>query len=328
MRIEIHTPHGGRTGNDACAFVEVWNAGASAVVRAINKSPDANASCAIWTRDLPTLSGKRLGYVGRFSCTDGDAAVVALKAACDWLARDGCHVAVGPVDGSTWHGYRFVTESSAEPAFAKEPTNPPEWPDLWKSAGFMPVASYHSSLNDELTLNDPLLDDASSRARAAGLCLRPLNMAEFDRELRAIYEVSLNAFAENFLYTPIAWEEFAAMYAPMKNLLDPRLVLLADDPVRPGRLAGYMMAFPDYLEHQRTGECRTVILKSLAVHTDWRSVRLGTWLVAQAQSNAKALGMNRSIFALMHDANPSARIGKHYSRVIRRYTLFRRESAP
>ncbi len=208
-----------------------------------------------------------------------------------------------------------------------EPTNPPEWPEFWRTAGFVPLASYHSSLNEELKPQDPLRDEASSRARAAGLSLRPLNIAEFERELRAIFELSLNAFADNYLYTPIAWSEFAGMYARMKSLLDPRLVLLCDDPLRPGMLAGYIMAFPDHLERQRTGECRTVILKSMAVSPEWRSVGLGTWLIAQVQANAVALGMSRSIFALMHDSNLSARIGRHYARVIRRYTLFSRELA-
>jgi GNAT superfamily N-acetyltransferase len=328
MRIELHTAHDRPAPSGLSVPQDAFSIGASAVVRVFGGSSDVVASCAMWTRELPSIAGKRLGYIGRFDCTDATAGGAALDAACSWLAREDCRLAVGPLDGSTWHRYRFVTESSVEPTFSMEPTNPPEWPELWKRAGFSSLATYHSSLNEELTFQDPLGEEASSRARAAGLSLRPLNMAAFELELRAIFELSLNAFADNYLYTPIAWDEFAGMYSRMKNLLDPRLVLLCDDPGRPGALAGYIMAFPDLLERQRTGQSQTLILKSMAVHTGWRSVRLGTWLIAQAQANAKALGMSRSIFALMHDANPSARIGRHYSRVIRRYTLFARELAP
>lgn len=327
MRIEIHTPHHRPEDAVSPALSEAWRAGASAVVQVFGAAADLAASCAIWTREVPTLAGKRLGYIGRFDCADGAAAAIALDAACSWLTREGCHLAVGPIDGSTWHRYRFVTESSTEPPFFMELTNPPQWPEFWRSAGFAPLASYHSSLNEQLTSQDPILDVASSRARTAGLSVRTLDLDGFDRELRAIFELSIKAFASNYLYTPISWDEFAGMYARMKTLLDPRLVLLCDDPLCPGTLAGYIMALPDALERQRTGECRTVILKSMAVHARWRSVGLGTWLVAQAQANARSLGMSRAIFALMQDDNHSARIGKYYSRVIRRYTLFARELA-
>lgn len=324
MRIEIHTPDDPPVPAGSPLEPVVWSTGASAVVRVIGVSPGIVASCAVWARGLPTLGGKRVGCIGRFDCTDAAGATAALDAACKWLASQGCQIAVGPLDGSTWHHYRFVTESSVEPPFFMEPTNPPEWPGMWASAGFAPLATYHSSLNEELKTQDPMLEQASSRARGAGLLLRPVNMAEFDRELSAIFELSLSAFADNYLYCSIAWEEFSGMYTRVKDLLDPRLVLLCDDPSRPGALAGYVMALPDPLERQRTGGCRTLILKSMAVRAEWRSVGLGTWLIAQAQANAVTAGLTRSIFALMHDSNVSARIGKHYSRVIRRYTLFAR----
>ena len=142
--------------------------------------------------------------------------------------------------------------------------------------------------------------------------------------MQAIYDLSLTAFESNFLYSPIGWETFSGMYTGLKGILNPSLVLVCDAPDRPGSLAGYIMAFPDPLEHHRSGTSRTLILKSMAVHPQWRSVGLGTWLIAQAQANAISLGLSRAIFALMHDTNHSARISRHYSRIIRRYTLFSR----
>ena len=37
-------------------------------------------------------------------------------------------MAVGPMDGSTWRRYRFITERGAEPAFFLETYNPDVWP--------------------------------------------------------------------------------------------------------------------------------------------------------------------------------------------------------
>jgi len=83
------------------------------------------------------------------------------------------------------------------------------------------------------------------------------------------------------------------------------------------------MALPDANE-LRAGKARTLILKSMAVHPVLRSLGLGSWLIAQVQESAAAAGMDRIIFALMHDENNSARISAKYANVIRRYTLYSR----
>jgi GNAT superfamily N-acetyltransferase len=229
------------------------------------------------------------------------------------------------MDGSTWHRYRLVTWSSGEPSFFLEPINPRSWPGVWISAGFVPLATYQSSLNQSMGDADERLEHARTRASAAGLGVRPIDPDRFEQELRAIFDLSLEAFADNFLYTPIGWDEFAAMYAKLRPLIDPRLVLLSDDPAaRAGRLAGFLISIPDQGELQREGRARTLILKTLAVHPLYRSCGLGSWLVAHAQSAGAALGLSRSIFALMHDSNNSARIGERYGQVLRRYTLFSR----
>jgi GNAT superfamily N-acetyltransferase len=168
------------------------------------------------------------------------------------------------------------------------------------------------------------MDAARTRATAAGLSIRPINPDRFEQELQAIFDLSLECFTDNFLYTPVGWDEFAGMYTKLRSFIDPRLMLLSDDPGRPGRLAGLMLALPDLAEAQRTTQARTLILKTLAVHPRYRSQGLGSWLLAQAQCAGAALGLSRSIFALMHDHNNSAKISSRYGAVLRRYTLYSR----
>lgn len=297
---------------------------ASCVVRAVSSAGEVVASCAVWSSGVPSIDGARSGCIGRFACEADSGGVAVLDAACGFLASAGCRVAVGPLDGSTWRRYRLATWTSGEPPFFMEPANPVEWPAMWRGAGFAPLAMYHSSVNESLGAADPMLEAAAAMGRSAGLSVRPLGPGGFAQELRAIHELSTAAFAGNFLAAPISWDDFAGLYAPMERLIDPRLVLVCDDPGRPGVLAGCILAVPDRMELGRTGACGTVVLKSLAVHPAWRSVRLGTWLIAGAQAAAREMGMTRSIFALMHDENHSARIASRYGRVMRRYALFAR----
>jgi GNAT superfamily N-acetyltransferase len=306
------------------AFADPWSQHPESHLRAIDASGAVMACCSLWHSETPILEGKRIGYVGHYWASSAGASRELLSAVCADLLALGRDVAVGPLDGNTWRRYRLVTDAGAEPGFFMEPLNPPEWPAWWMEAGFAALAGYHSSLNDQLIGDDDGLQRSGARAAAAGLKLRSIDMGTFDAELQAIHRLSCEAFPGNFLYSPIAWPEFAAMYRPLHAMINPSFVLLADDPHRRGEIAGFLLALPDMLEQRKTGRARTLILKSMAVHPAWRSVGLGGWLIAQAQANASTAGMTRSIFALMHDDNHSARIGSRYGRVIRRYTLFSR----
>jgi len=306
----------------------IWSSGASVHVQVQSVSGVVEAQASMWTDGLPVLNAGPLGYIGHFECRDQSAGSSVLDAACEELAKLGVSRAIGPLDGNTWHSYRLVTWSSGEPPFFLEPTNPPEWPGIWEKAGFASFATYQSALNERLAMSDELLTAAAARARTAELSLRPIDPARFEEELRAIYNLSLTAFADNLLYSPIGSEEFAAMYAKLRTLIDPRLVLLSDDPERPGELAGFVLGLPDLNEARLGGTPRTLIIKTLAVHPSRRSCGLGSWLVAQAHCGAASMGLSRSIFALMHDDNHSARIGDRYGRVFRRYTLYGRGLRP
>lgn len=326
IAIQRFTPDGPPPPARSDVIADPWSHHADIHLRAIDFGGFVVASCSVWHTRTPALRGRRVGFIGHYRATTAAGSCRLLDDACAELLAAGCDEAVGPMDGTTWRGYRLVTESSPEPPFFTEPTNPVEWPMSWRDAGFAPLAGYHSALNSNLRTGDA--PRPAPQTRGTGFCVRDMNMASFDEELHAIYRLSCEGFDDNFLYSPISWEEFAGLYRPLRTLLRPEFVRLVDDPKRPGELAGFLLAIPDVLEQERTGAVRTLILKSMAVHPLWRCIGLGTWLIADAQAKAAAAGMTRAIFALMHDDNRSARIGSRYGHVIRRYTLFVRSLRP
>ena len=78
------------------------------------------------------------------------------------------------------------------------------------------------------------------------------------QELALIGQFSIEAFKENFLYTPITVEEFVMKYHRLGQLLVPRLVLLAVD--KKDTLLGFILGIPDMFSEDRTG----LIVKSPA----------------------------------------------------------------
>jgi L-amino acid N-acyltransferase YncA len=223
------------------------------------------------------------------------------------------------MDGNTWRRYRFLTEVGTEPVFFLEPTNPPEWPDGWRRAGYSPLAEYYSTATNDLAVADPRLDSVAARLAESGVTIRSLNPQSFEEELGRIYDVSVVSFRDNFLYTPLPLGAFAAQYRKIQSYVDPRLVLIAE---QAGRPVGYVFALPDLAQAQRGESVKTIIVKTLAVLPGRAYAGLGALLLGKVHAAAHAAGFTRAIHALMHETNKSRNLSAHYAQTIRRYTLF------
>ena len=277
------------------------------------------ARCSLWrARDhhgAPTTTG----LIGHYAAADADAGSELLEHATTWHRADGCDRVIGPMDGSTWHRYRLLTERGTEPPFFLEPDNPDDWPTHFTDAGFVPLATYFSALNADLTRCDPRSDQRRAELERDGITVRKIDIDRFEAELAAIHELSLVAFAGNPLYSPIRLEAFLASYAPIRPHLVPDLVLLAE---QGGQLVGFIFAIPDLMEPARGEPQRTAVVKSMAVHPTCAGNGLGGLLMDDCQQAARKLGFERAIHALMHETNRSRDISARYGKTIRRYTLY------
>jgi predicted N-acetyltransferase YhbS len=99
-------------------------------------------------------------------------------------------------------------------------------------------------------------------------------------------------------------------------------MLVAED--KEGECCGFIFAIPDYQQLQRGEKLSRLIVKTLAVSAKRRSAGLGSILVEEVQKKAIEKGFTEAIHALMYSQNNSTNIGK-FSRVMRRYTLYKKE---
>lgn len=296
-------------------------------LRLEHRQDGQSAEAWLWWSHVPSLPQQKMGAIGHFSADGPDAAAAVLEKAEHVLISQGCTLAVGPMDGNTWRRYRFVTEPGTEPPFFLEPTNPPAWPAWWQSAGYTPLASYTSTLANDLARRDPRVDAVADRLRAAGITLRPVTLDRFADDLARIYDVSIESFQDNYLYTPLSADAFLGQYLPLKNRIVPDFVLLAE--TQDARPVGYVFALPDFAQATELGArpsghsaIDTVIVKTLAVRPGRAYAGLGAWLLAEVHESARRLGYRRAIHALMHESNRSRNLSAHYAQILRRYTLF------
>jgi len=240
------------------------------------------------------------------------------------------------MDSSTWGSYRLVTESlpivapSDDPMAASgirapfflEVTNPPEWKQEFLHAGFHEIASYCSSVVPDLTNGCKDITPSQALLAQRGIRIRAFDRDRFDSDLYTIYRMASEAFANNFLYSPISWPGFALLYYPLREVINPDFVLVAETEGKP---AGFIFALPDVLQDRPGTQFETVIIKSLGVVPAYKGLGLGSLLVDRVHRSAMTQGYKRAIHALMRDDNQAARqISAHTAQVFRRYGLFAR----
>jgi hypothetical protein len=165
------------------------------------------ARVSLWWQTVPQYAGERLGLLGHYAARDASAAAEVLSAACRTLAAQGCTLAVGPIDGSTWRRYRVLTDRGREPPFFLEPDNPDEWPGQFEAAGFEACARYYSSLNE---------DNSRTRSRSEterlltedGYRWRSLAVHDIESEPDRLWRLSSAAFRDNLSTHPSAAANF------------------------------------------------------------------------------------------------------------------------
>lgn len=261
--------------------------------------------------DGPHWEDRPTAALGEFSCKIVEAGEAVLVEALAHIAAKGIDRVIGPMNGDTWHSYRFVTETDGSPAFLLEPSNKPHDVEVFQSAGFTPISRYFSA-------RVPL----ANAARNTPPPTTAFEIETWDGEdpeglFAQVFDLSVEAFAGNAFYKPISRQDFLAMYMPVVPMIRKDLIFFARK--ADGGLAGFLFGIPNYAEGPQT---KTVILKTYASLVKGA----GQHLAHAFHSAASRAGFATAIHALIHDDNLSAlRSAAEGAEIFRRYTLFGRK---
>jgi L-amino acid N-acyltransferase YncA len=276
------------------------------------------ARASVWF-DGPRIDpNERTGLIGHFAASSLEAGRRILESACDLLRASGCARIIGPMDGNTWKSYRLVSEMASalksEAPFLLETQNPLQWNDHFLKAGFEVLATYHSTLGLSPE-PDPRMPKVRERFAANRITTRAAIPANLDSELDGIYDLALESFSQNFLYSPISKEDFLELYRPALAKLPPGFTRIAE---HDGRAVGFAFAVPDLLRPQMD----TLILKTVGIRKARIYAGLGALLADEMHDLARHAGMARVIHALIHDANVSGKTSAKTGSIMRRYALY------
>ena len=258
--------------------------------------------------DGPKWDGAPAATIGAFDCKTAAGGAEVLRQAIAFIRENNIQKILGPMDGDTWHSYRFVTQTDDSPAFLLEPRNTPVALASLKDAGFTEISSYFSARVPlaQTALNAPRPTDAFT--------VEPWDGADPEKLFNQVFDLSCEAFAENAFYKPITRDAFLAIYMPIVPMLKPELIFFARRPDQ--SLAGFLFGTPNYAEGPTPS---SVILKTYASLTKGA----GQHLAYAFHKAAASEGYDTAIHALIHDDNLSAlRSASEGADIFRRYGLF------
>lgn len=275
----------------------------------IKNRESGNTIMRLSARPCPHIEGQ--GTIGFFEIDLKEVESVkafefAIEKIGHWLRDQGVHKIIAPVDLNTWFNYRFsVMGKKFFPRYSWEPTTPPEYLELFKSAGFENFAQYHSVFFPHFRLGNycigtGYMKKCYHRIAELGFSLRPFDQERFmTHEVPLFHELSHEAFKESLLFEPIDLETFSNLYAAAKNYdSSPSSVLISPE----GEVAGFIFAFYD-------GDF--LVIKSLAIKKKYQGLKLSSGLIYNAVKQSFKKKKKGTISALVRTGIASEKIEKN-----------------
>jgi len=270
------------------------------------------------------VDGRAVGYVGQWECEDGEhgeaAAHALLDLAVQWLREHDAVDVVGPIDFSTWHGYRFRDgEGDGRDPLLTEPVTADHALAQWETFGFVRDEQYFSAEIADPRATAEMTEPLVKELIGAGWCIRQLRMAEWDDMMEQAHAMSVAEFQRQPHFTPISLDEFRASYETVRAGVDPRYVFTAWSPE--GELAGYVFGVRERGAAQRalqrgglrgrlaaaraSWRCDTLMVKTICVAQQYRQLGIAIFLQAALYKAAMDTGHPRICNMLMHANNRS-----------------------
>ena len=178
---------------------------------------------------MRTPEGGKIFCLGAFESSQTPAtATHFLPFLQQWAKAQGADYLVGQMNGSTWEQYRFAVGEDYTPFFLEHYQHL-YYNTLFEQAGFQVIERYFSSIDTELRHNAPAVLEQARKFEEIGVRIRPIDAERYEEELLRLYAFNQLAYQTNYLFSPISQEAFLRKYLPLRSLLRPELVLLAED---------------------------------------------------------------------------------------------------
>jgi hypothetical protein len=193
---------------------------------------------------------ERVGFFGFFEVENReDTAAELLDAAREWVRSRGAEVIRGPVNPSTNYECGLLVDGFDLDPMVMMTYNPPYYAELLEGYGMkkaMDLYAYDIGV-DYFNHSNKLQRVAERLRKKTNIRVRTVNMKDFKNEVEIIRQVYNDAWSRNWGFVPTSEEEFDHLAKDLKQIVDPRVLLIAEQTVEGGtaRAVGFLLAVPD-----------------------------------------------------------------------------------
>jgi len=186
---------------------------------------------------------ENIGFFGFFECVnDHQVADALFEKAAEYLRSEGVVLMRGPANFSSNDDWGFLVNAFDKPPMVMMPYNPPYYLELAESFGFKKVMNLYAywMLSDQMT--ERVIRTAEIIKKRTKTIFRNINMNDFTTEVERIRRVYNAAWSRNWGFVPMTESEFNHTAKDLKQIVNPRLVFIAESNGKP---VGFSLALPD-----------------------------------------------------------------------------------
>ena len=298
----------------------------SEIVIFTDENNNIGGSLHLW-HDRPDYNGRKTSYIGNVNIHEKyrKNEEQLFNKVFEELKKEGIEIIIGPLNGTTW--YRYVTEKRNGKPFLLEPWNEDYSVSLFEKLDFKHLAGYISTVMEGMNSNgrknlNKKIEKLKKFDYYKDIKVESAENKDLMAVLNKVYDLTVEAFKNNFLYSELEREIFLKMYLSYEDKIIKKffkMLYFKDE------LIGYVFGIPDYTELGYKGKIDTIILKTIAVSPEYNGKGMGYILINSLVEEAEKEEYENVIYALMHESNVSKNIGLLLGNVLRRYTLFIKE---
>ena len=300
----------------------------SEIVIFTDENNNIGGSLYLW-HNRPDYNGRKTSYIGNVNIHEKyrKNEEQLFNKIFEELKKEGIETIIGPLNGTTWNTYRYVTEKGSRKQFLLEPWNEDYSVSLFEKLDFKHLAGYISTVMEGMNSNgrknlNKKIEKLKKFDYYKDIKVESAENKDLMAVLNKVYDLTVEAFKNNFLYSELEREIFLKMYLSYEDKIIKKffkMLYLKDE------LIGYVFGIPDYTELGYKEKIDTIILKTIAVSPEYNGKGMGYILINSLIEEAEKEGYENVIYALMHESNVSKNIGLLLGNVLRRYTLFIKE---
>lgn len=164
---------------------------------------------------------ENIGFFGFFDCVnDAKVSSALLKAAEDWLKKQGVTAMRGPANPSSNHIYGLLVDGFDSMPAIMMPYNASYYATLLEKSGLTKakdLLAFHRTKDDKFS--ERFLKVCARCERAQGITIRRLNLHNLAQEAEIIRHIYNEAWAQNWGFVPLSTQEIMDIVRELKPIL-------------------------------------------------------------------------------------------------------------